>query len=213
MGKGPQRPADSPPLCPWAAPASKLGMGIPSRVGTRAAREPRDVPHPRLELWVLAAGHRDPSGLGVGGRLSPLCLPVSHADLSHALASSEREIMVWPFRLQSPPRAGRHRSSSPGRGSAAPRYLLQAASASSAGTPPWRLRHRPPPAQPRGQQSPGCPSTRRLLNHCLREPLAARLLQGCSFADKAGPGSGSLGEGWRRLGLRNNRMLASSAGR
>lgn len=30
----------------------------------------------------------------LGGRLSPLCLPVSHADLSHALASSERE-RLW----------------------------------------------------------------------------------------------------------------------
>lgn len=30
----------------------------------------------------------------LGGSLSPLCLPVSHADLSHALASSERE-RLW----------------------------------------------------------------------------------------------------------------------
>lgn len=100
--KGPQHSADSLRLCPWAAPANKLGMGIPSRAGPCGVREPRDVP-PCLKLRALAVGHRGPSGLGVGGRLSPLCLPVSHADLSHALASSERDYgLVLPAAEPSP---------------------------------------------------------------------------------------------------------------
>lgn len=175
--------------------------------GHHAECEPEAVPL-HLKPWVLAAGsHRSPVLAG-GWEAVPPLPAVSHADLSHALTSSrEREIMVWPFRPQSPPRAGRHRSSSPGRGPAAPRYLPQ--SAPLLGHPLALVLLLLPPThgRARGAPAPGVcspthsPVSPQLLGSCLR--------LGHSLADKAGPGSGSSGEGRRGFRLRNNRMLAS----
>lgn len=139
-----------------------------------------------------------------GGRLSPLCLPVSHADLSHALASSERErdyglslpaaepSPSWPTQELIPWEGPR----------CSPRYLP--------GTPP-RLRG----SGPRGS---ACPSARHRLHHSLpREPPDAQFLPGLGSRPRRQSGArirlqqprGAV----QRLGLGNNRMPAPGAGR
>lgn len=92
--------------------------------------------------------------------------------------------MVWSFRPQSPPRAGRHRSSSPGRGPAAPpphplHPVIRTGQPPPPGPPPPPGCAHSPPAQPHAWQSPGCPNAQHLLAHPLpREPPAARFLPG-----------------------------------
>lgn len=103
-------------------------------------------------------------------------------------AAREREIMVCPFRPQSPPRAGRHRSSSPGRGRAAPPVIC--------------------PGHPRGCAAParGARHVPALgIGSITRSPVSPRTLSSCPGsghgpADKAGPGSGSSSPGERCRG-------------
>lgn len=170
------------------------------RVGTMLSVHPR----PCASISIHGCWQR---GLG-GGRLSPLCLPVSHADLSHALTSSKRERdygLSLPAAEPSPHWPAQELIPWEGP-SCSP---LSASGSPSAGTPPGCC---PPPVASRTRQSPRCPSARVCSpthSPVSPQPLSSCLGSGHGLTDKAGPGSGSSGEGQRSFRLRNNRMLAS----
>lgn len=161
----------------------------------QSSRPRRPWWHPSLAVPLLALGGPARPGVGgwVGGRLSPLCLPVSHADLSHALASRERD-RLW--------------SGSSGR-RALPELAATGAHPLGGAPPLPPLSARDTPAAARLWPARFVP----VLGICSTTP-SPRTLSSCPAsghgpADKAGPGSGcsSLGECWRGWGATGCRLL------